>query len=78
MPFVGWSDVLSSTFPYTFQIFKLFFSFPIDSTLLYIFSYTFTPEFCFNNEKTYPGCTNTSSPYYSFWGSQLTTHGRFP
>jgi hypothetical protein len=43
MPFVGWSDVLSSTFPYTFQIFKTIFLFPyrfdvVVYLLLYIHS----------------------------------------
>jgi len=49
-----------------------------DSTLLYIFAYTWTPEFCYGNEKTYPGCSNTTNPSYSFWGSQMTTHGLWP
>jgi len=47
-----------------------------DSSLLYVFAWTWTPEFCFG--QSYPGCTNTTNSAYSYWGSSMTIHGLWP
>lgn len=39
---------------------------------LYVFAYSWTPEFCYG--QSYPGC---KSPQY-FWGKYLTIHGLWP
>lgn len=49
-----------------------------DDSTLYVFAYSWTPEFCYGNTATYPGCSNTTSPYYASWGKYFTIHGLWP
>jgi len=40
----------------------------------YVFAYSWTPEFCYGNTATYPGCNNPQE----FWGKYFTIHGLWP
>lgn len=40
---------------------------------VYVFAYTWTPEFCFGTSG-YPGCKNPED----FWGTHFTLHGLWP
>jgi len=41
---------------------------------IYVFAYSWTPEFCYNKSSVYPGCAAPQS----FWGKYFTLHGLWP
>ena len=43
-----------------------------DATLLYVYAYSWTPGFCYN--QSYPGCLNPQE----YWGNNFTIHGLWP
>ena len=40
----------------------------------YVLAYSWTPEFCYDNYDSYPGCSKPQS----FWGKYFTLHGLWP
>ncbi len=55
----------------------LFLSASASSTALgdvYVFAYSWEPEFCYGNYGAYPGCSDPQA----FWGLDFTIHGLWP
>lgn len=49
-------------------------SIKMDSNQLYVFAWSWQPEFCYK-KTTYPGCVNPDSPS---WNKVFTIHGLWP
>ncbi len=41
---------------------------------MYVFAYSWTPEFCYGHSTDYPGCSQPQA----YWGANFTIHGLWP